>query len=118
MRIVTALVASLLAVTTHNIYATESSVPFPAALEAAAVSQEVINDIGRRSLVLGDGDLNALLWERGGSLRLRVTKNDIWDARIDTSKDFDLLTIDIEKRTWKGGARHVPGIHSTPYARS
>jgi hypothetical protein len=94
---------------------TEDAIPFPQALDSAAVVESRITDIRREALVLGNGDLNALLWERGGSLCMRVTKNDIWDARIDTSGDPDLMTMDIQSRTWKGGAKRVPSWHGTPY---
>ncbi len=90
-------------------------IPFPDALDSAAVVESKITDIRREALVLGNGDLNALLWERAGSLCLRVTKNDIWDARIDTSRDPDLMTMDIRNRTWEGGTSKVPSWHGTPY---
>ena len=50
------------------------------ALDAAAVVQNRLSDINRHALVLGNGDLSGLLWERNGALCLRVTKNDVWDA--------------------------------------
>ena len=90
-------------------------IPFPAVLDSAGVVESKITDIHTEALVLGNGDVNALLWQRGGSLCLRVTKNDIWDARIDTSWDPELMTMDIGNRTWKGGARRVPSWHGTPY---
>ena len=92
-----------------------AEIPFPSALDAAEVVESRITDLKREALVLGNGDLNALLWERDGTLCLRVTKNDIWDARIDTSRDPDLMTMDISKRTWRGGANRVPSWHGTPY---
>ena len=66
--------------------ANAEEIPFPAALDAAAVVQSRISDIHREALVLGNGDLIGLLWERNGTLCLRVAKNDMWDARIDTSR--------------------------------
>ncbi|GAG27151.1 unnamed protein product [marine sediment metagenome] len=78
--------------------AEEPRIPYPAALGGVAVVEDHLDDIGRRALVVGNGDLNALLWESGGALRMRVTKNDLWDARIDTSKDPELLRMDIRKR--------------------
>jgi hypothetical protein len=50
-------------------------------------------------LVLGNGDLNALLWERGGALCLRVTKNDIWSARLDLRRAAATLEHDCQART-------------------
>jgi hypothetical protein len=58
-------------------------IPFAEALDAAAVVQDRLSDINRRALVLGNGDLSGLLWERNGLLCLRVTKNDVWDGRGD-----------------------------------
>lgn len=92
-----------------------AEIPFSSALDAAAVVESRIADLKREALVLGNGDLNALLWERDGALCLRVTKNDIWDARIDTSRDPELMTMDIGNRTWQGGAKSVPSWHGTPY---
>lgn len=68
---------------------------------------------------LGNGDLNALLWDRDGSLCLRVTKNDLWDARIDTSKDAALLKMDVRGGKWSGGAAHPSSWfdHSYPDPR-
>lgn len=95
--------------------AAAASEPFPAALDAAAVEQDRLDDLNTRALVLGNGDLNALLWDRGGALALRVTKNDLWDARIDTSKDPALLTMDIAARKWSGGTGQPPSWHDHPY---
>jgi hypothetical protein len=84
-----------------NVYVPAGDV-FPGP-NAAAVVESRIADLKREALVLGNGDLNALMWERDGALCLRVTKNDIWDARIDTSRDPELMTMDIGNRTWQGG---------------
>ena len=43
-----------------------ADIPHPSALDAAAITQDRLDDIGTRALVLGNGDLNALLWERKG----------------------------------------------------
>lgn len=68
---------------------------FDNALEAAAIRQTSLADIGDNSLILGNGDLNGLLYASGnGKLRLRLTKNDVWDARMDTSGDPELAVID------------------------
>jgi hypothetical protein len=89
-------------------------VPFPDALDAAAVAQDRIDDIERRALVLGNGDLSGLLWERNGVLCLRVTKNDVWDARVDTSQDPPMLQVDIPNQKWKGGTSSPPS-YGNPY---
>ena len=85
-----------------------AAIPFPAALDDSAVVQERITDLNRHALTIGNGDLNALVWERDGSLCLRVAKNDIWDARIDTSRDPALLKVDLPSQKWSGGGGNVP----------
>ncbi|MCX6874187.1 MAG: hypothetical protein NTW21_10320 [Verrucomicrobia bacterium] len=77
-------------------------IPYPAALDAAAVTQERLDNIHENSLIVGNGDINALLYAQGDGLVLRMTKNDVWDARIDTSQDPPLTTIDIN--AWKKSA--------------
>ena len=73
--------------------------PFPAALEKAGISQERLDHLLDRSLIIGNGDINALVSTRGQNLVLRLTKNDVWDARLDTTNDPPLLTIDIRAQT-------------------
>jgi hypothetical protein len=80
-----------------------ADIPFPTALDAAAVVQSRIADINREALVLGNGDLIGLLWQRNGTLCLRVAKNDIWDARVDTSQDAPLMKVDVPNKKWSGG---------------
>jgi hypothetical protein len=98
----------LLAGTTIASNATAQDIPYPSALDAAAVSQTRIADLNREALTLGNGDLNALLWERHGGLCLRVAKNDVWDARVDTSADPPLLKVDLANQKWTGGEGNVP----------
>ena len=92
-----------------------AEVPYPAALDAAAVEEDRLDDVGKRALVLGNGDLNGLLFDRNGVLCLRVTRNDIWDARIDTSQDPPLLKMDVRNRSWTGGASRVSSWSDHPY---
>jgi len=98
-----------------TIPARAETIPFPLALDAAVVTQEQLDDIGKRALPIGNGDLNALLWERNGQICLRVTKNDLWDARIDTSEDPPLLKMDVRNRTWSGGTNSAPSWSNHPY---
>jgi len=71
------------------------STPFPDALAAADVTLKTMNNGNTESLMLGNGDLYGVLWRKGGGLFMRITKNDIWDARVDTSKDGPLPKVDI-----------------------
>ncbi|MCX6930875.1 MAG: hypothetical protein NT154_47885, partial [Verrucomicrobia bacterium] len=54
-----------------------SAPPFPAALERARVVQPKMADGIPGSLILGNGDLNGILWLNGGRLRFSITKNDV-----------------------------------------
>ncbi len=91
------------------------TIPYPAALDAAAVSESRLANLNSEALVLGNGDLNALLWERNGALCLRVAKNDIWDARVDTSQDPPLMKVDVANNKWSGGG--YPPSWKKPYPR-
>jgi hypothetical protein len=92
-------------------------VPYPAALDGAAVVESRISDINREALVLGNGDLIGLLWERNGTLCLRITKSDIWDARIDTSEDVPLMKVDVPNQKWSGGGYPPSWKKSYPQPR-
>ncbi len=77
-----------------------SEVPFRGALEAAAVIQTPMAAEIPGSLILGNGDLNGILWVHGGRLRFSITKNDACDGRLETADDPDLFRVDIKNRKW------------------
>ena len=90
------------------------SIPFPQALEEANVSLSSMLDAHRESLIIGNGDLYGIVWERDGVLTMRITKNDIWDARVDTSKDGELPRVNIA--TGKvTGPKGAPPSYKKPY---
>ena len=90
-----------------------ADIPYPAALEAADIHETSLSDLSREALLVGNGDLNGLLYERNGSLCLRISKNDIWDARVDTSQDPQMLKVNVTNHTWTGGG-HNPS-YDKPY---
>jgi hypothetical protein len=90
-----------------------ADIPYPEALEAASIHEASLSDLSREALLVGNGDLNGLLYERNGSLCLRISKNDIWDARVDTSKDPQMLRVNVTNHTWTGGG-HNPS-YDKPY---
>ena len=97
------LLTTLLLATAAFSAAGTETIPFPAALDEAAVVQERLDDVLENSLILGNGDINALLFATRAGLTLNLTKNDVWDARVDSSAEKPLLKVDIagqmERRT-------------------
>jgi len=79
-----------------------AAVPYLSALDAAAVTEDRLDNIMENSLILGNGDINGILYSSGPNLILRLTKNDVWDARVDTSEDPPLLKIDIKGKKLDG----------------
>ena len=71
----------------------ERHIPFPASLDAASIEVERLDSLLDHALLLGNGDVNALLCSDGGALVLRLTKNDVWDARLDAKLDPPLPTL-------------------------
>lgn len=95
-------------------------IPYPEALDSASVTETNFTDIGMNGFPMGNGDLGAVLWDCEGTLSLRVSKVDLWDARIDTSEDPALLKMDIKEKKWSGGTNKVPSWskHDYPQPRS
>ncbi len=87
--------------------AAESAIPYPNALDAAAVSVERLDSILRDALIIGNGDLNALVYAEAGQLRIKLTKNDVWDARYDAKLDPPLPKFAWVKRLASQSAPHA-----------
>ncbi len=71
----------------------DDAVPFLEALDRAAIQQERLDDVLEHGLIIGNGDINALLYARDSHIVLSLTKNDVWDARLLTENDPPLPTI-------------------------
>jgi len=91
----------------------ERGVPFRESLDAAAVTQTPMAVEIPGSLILGNGDLNGILWVHQGRLRFSFTKNDACDARLDTANDPDFFRIDVKNRKWNNIGR--PPSWKKPY---
>jgi hypothetical protein len=98
----------------HSPFAWADTIPYPAALDAAAIVQPSIDNVDRKAMIVGNGDLNALIFSRGNELVMQVAKNDVWDARLITDKDGPLLKVDVRKRTWTGGEQPPSWEHPFP----
>jgi hypothetical protein len=79
-----------------------AEVPFPAALDAAAVNLPDVSDISKKGLIVGNGELNAIVYSSGNEIRLRVSKNDCWDMRINTSADPPMPTVNAATQSFTG----------------
>ena len=74
-------------------------------LDGAAISVPQLGDILEKGLLLGNGDLNGLLVAEKGQLVLRITKNDVWDARLPTENDPPLPTLTPQELSGKWGGK-------------
>jgi len=90
MRVTSALAASLLVMTCCTSLSAEDAIPFAAALDAAAVSQNVTTHVYKNGLLIGNGDINGVAYVADGKLVLRLSKNDVGDWRYDSTKDPQL----------------------------
>lgn len=93
---------------------TVARIPYPEALAASAVTVDSLVNLSKQGLVVGNGELNAIIYCVGDELRLRLAKNDCWDLRVDTESDPAMPIIDPAKGTVtnKHGAA---GSWKTPY---
>jgi hypothetical protein len=72
----------------------QEEIPFPDALDHAAISVETLDSILDDALIIGNGDVNGLVYSHSGNLVLMLTKNDVWDARLDSRLDPPLPTLE------------------------
>ncbi len=103
--------ALLLAAGWVSARAATGAIPFPAALRDANVEVAQMTSGQRESLIVGNGDLYGIVWEKEGGLFLRITKNDIWDARVDTSADGPLPKVNIRTRQVTGSTGGPPSYN-------
>jgi hypothetical protein len=78
----------------------ETVISTPPALEVANIQINSTQSQAVNGLVQGNGDLVSSLHTEPNTLILDLTKNDVYDARIDTSADPDLLTINVPNHSW------------------
>ena len=90
-----------------------ASIPYPEGLATATIRVPRLDSIHEYALIVGNGDINALVYQEGDKLVLRITKNDVWDARLITKDDAPLPTLARLKELgqsgdWKNKGRIVP----------
>jgi hypothetical protein len=76
----------------------DDAIPFPEALDAAALTVDRLDSVLDYALLIGNGDVNALVYTDRGQLKLNLTKNDVWDARLDDKRDPPLPTLELVKK--------------------
>ncbi len=96
------IVAWLLAFAFISCNQDQNSIPFAESLHKADVTLTDLKNGQRDALMLGNGDLYGIVWEKDSSLYMRITKNDIWDARMDVSMDGELPRVDISSGKMSG----------------
>ncbi len=86
------------------------NIPFSEALDNAQIVQTGHSNAIQNSVFIGNGDINGMLFSDGDDLVINLSKNDVWDARLDTENDPSLMKIDIANQKYSGGAKE----HDTP----
>lgn len=103
-------------------------IPYPEALDRAAVTLATLNNPINDALLIGNGDLNALVFAEGEDLVIRITKNDVWDARLDSALNPPIPTLqrllELGSGTWDNREYILPegsswqgpdAYHAHPY---
>jgi hypothetical protein len=92
------------------------AIPYADALAAAKVSESSISDIHNQALVVGNGEMNAIIYSSGNDLHLRISKNDCWDMRVDTQEDPPLPMVNVTTGTATGHGNAGSWTHPYPTA--
>jgi hypothetical protein len=87
--------------------------PYATELRDAGVTLNDLHNGQRQGLILGNGDLYGIVWQKDSSLYMRITKNDIWDARLDASKDGEMPKVDIRSGKITGQVGGPPSYGNT-----
>ncbi|MCX6877394.1 MAG: hypothetical protein NTW21_26830 [Verrucomicrobia bacterium] len=87
MKLITSLLYAFMALPATSLaVAADKSIPFAGALDAAAITLDRFGGV-ESQLIVGNGDINALVEVEGKKLIVRLSKNDIGDWRYDSSQD-------------------------------
>lgn len=83
-----------------NIYGQDGGaarqVPYAAIIEDARIETNSLQSPTMDALIQGNGDIHSLVYAQGNQIILRLAKNDVYDARIETADDLELAEIDIK----------------------
>ena len=96
-----------------------TQIPYPNALERANIRVTELSESLDTHLIIGNGDIQGLVWFEAGNLILSLTKNDVWDARLDTTHDAPLPTLALIRELGHSGdsivdTNHMDRAHILP----
>jgi autotransporter-associated beta strand protein len=91
------------------------TIPYPAALAASNVSESSLSSIGKNGLVVGNGELNGIIYTSGNNIHIRICKNDAWDMRINTSGDPAMPTVSPSTASFSGSQGATPSWNNYVY---
>ncbi len=74
---------------------TAKQIPYVDIIERAKIETNSLQSPTMEALIQGNGDIHSLVYAQGNQIILRLAKNDVYDARIDTEDDPELAKIDI-----------------------
>ena len=82
------------------------ALPYASALAASALVQSPMTSGIPGSMILGNGDLNGILWVNNGQLEFQIAKNDVADGVLNTTSDPALPTVNLSTGTWTGNVNY------------
>jgi len=79
----------------QDIKVINKDIPFPEIIENAKIEVDKLDLPILHGMIQGNGDLHSFFYRKKKKIILRLAKNDVYDARIDTKDDPELARIDI-----------------------
>ena len=70
-------------------------IPFLISSQEAHATLTQLEDGQYESLILANDDHYGIVWTKNNNLFMRITKSNIWDARVKTSEDGELHGVNL-----------------------
>ena len=96
---------------------TRIQIPYESSLDSSAIHQTELKQL-ENSIIIGNGDINGLVYSVDGNINISLTKNNVWDGRMITKDDPPLFKVDLKNKKWSGGAPEYdspPSYKDYPY---
>jgi hypothetical protein len=90
-------------------------IPYPSALNSSMISETDLSNLQSEGLVIGNGELNAIVYTSGNDIHLRISKNDSWDMRINTYSDPPMPTVNAAASSFTGTPGAPPSWNNYDY---